>query len=296
MPITMYILILIVVVNAFFALLFIKDIFQRKNEFKKEKGNSLLLSMTSPIIFFFSSFGISDFAISTILYRKLKLVSDRNLPGTLNTQCVLPVAVMALAFISVIEVDATTLITCIVAQVIGAYFGPRYVVKLPTHVIRLFIGVGLILATGLIVASKMHLIPSGGSAIGLTGDKLAIAAVLLCLFGALNNIGIGSYAPTMITVFALGMNPAAAFPIMMGACTLSVSIGSMQFIKYGQYSQKITLFTSTFGVIGVLLGVYFVKELNIAMLQWLVAGILLLSGIQMLLEELKKQKREEALC
>lgn len=296
MPVTLNILMLIIIVNAIFAVLFIKDIFQRSHEFKKEKGHSLLLSITSPIIFFFSSFGISDFAISTILYRRLNLVSDRNLPGTLNTQCVLPVAVMALAFISVIEVDAITLITCIAAQVIGAYFGPRHVVKLPTNIIRLFIGTGLILATALIVASKLHFIPSGGSAIGLTGSKLAIAAILLCLFGALNNIGIGSYAPTMITIFALGMNPAAAFPIMMGACTLSVSIGSMQFIKYGQYSQKITLFTSTFGVAGVLLGVYFVKELNIAMLQWLIASILLLSGIQMLLQEFKKSKHEEVLC
>ncbi|MFZ3066778.1 MAG: hypothetical protein ACYC0J_07600 [Gammaproteobacteria bacterium] len=95
-PITLYILMLIIIVNAMFAALFIKDIFQRPNEFKKEKGHSLLLSITSPIIFLFSSFGVSDFAISTILYRQLNLVSDRNLPGTLNTQCVLPVAVMAL--------------------------------------------------------------------------------------------------------------------------------------------------------------------------------------------------------
>ncbi|WZU00935.1 hypothetical protein MGH68_15810 [Erysipelothrix sp. D19-032] len=57
-----------------------------------------------------------------------------------------------------------------------------------------------------------------------------------------NNIGIGSYALTSATVYALGMSPLVAFPIMMGACTFSVPIGSMQFIKLDSYSRKITLF------------------------------------------------------
>lgn len=63
------------------------------------------------------------------------------------------------------------------------------------------------------------MIPSGGTATELTGAKLIIAAILLFIYGALNNIGIGSYALTMATVYALGLNPAVSFPIMMGACT-----------------------------------------------------------------------------
>src|ERR1700678_809563 len=102
--------------------------------------------------------------------------------------------------------------------------------------------------------------------------------VLRLIFGALNNIGIGSYAPTMVTIYALGMNPVVAFPIMMGACTFSVPIGSMQFIKYGQYNRKITLFAAIFGVLGVLSGVYLVKRLDVSMLQWVIAAILLYSG------------------
>ena len=52
----------------------------------------------------------------------------------------------------------------------------------------------------------------------------------------------------MVTVYMLGLNPVAAFPIMMGACTFSVPVGSVQFIKLDDYSRKITLFTATFGV------------------------------------------------
>ena len=281
------ILILIVIVNLSFLISFVIDLFKNKKEISKEPGNNIVLAITSFIIFLLSTFGISDFAISTVLYRKLKWVSDKKLPGTLNTQCVIPVAVMALSYISVIKVSIVTLAVCIVAQVIGAFIGPRFVVKLPEKTIRIFIGIGLIIASLLILAGKFNLIPSGGTATDLTGAKLIIAAILLFIYGALNNIGIGSYALTMATVYALGLNPAVSFPIMMGACTFSVPVGSMQFIRFGQYSRKITLFTSTFGIIGVLIAVYFVKSLNVSMLQWLIVIVLLYSSISMLYSELK---------
>ena len=284
------VLILIVIINGVFAFKFVKDILNNKKEMKQEPGSNIFLSISSAIIFFLSTFGISDFAISTILYRKKNLVSDKKLPGTLNTQCVIPVAVMALAYISVIKVDPITLIVCIVAQIIGAYIGPRFVVKLEPKVIRKFISIGLLVATAFILAGKFNLVPSGGTATGLSGIKLAVAAICLFVYGALNNIGIGSYSLTMATIYALGMNPAVAFPIMMGACTFSVPIGSMEFIKYGEYGRKITAFTSTFGVIGVLVAVYLVKSLNVSMLQWVIAAILLYSGLSMLMNEIKAGK------
>lgn len=293
MTITMLVLVLIVVVNSIFLIKFLLDLVKNGGELKKEPGNNFLLAIFLPIIFFFSSFGISDFAISTILYRKMKLLTDRILPGTLNTQCVIPVAAMALAFISVIEVDIGTLSVCIISQVVGAYFGPQFVVKLSLKSIRIFIGVGLLSTTIFILLSKFNLIPLGGTAIALSHTKLAIAALSLFIFGALNNIGIGSYAPTMVTIYMLGMNPAVVFPIVMGACTFSMPIGSMEFIKHGQYSRKITLFASTFGVLGVLIGVYFVNKMDVLMLQWVVAAILLYSGTSMLINELKTKKAKQ---
>ncbi|SHJ19922.1 Sulfite exporter TauE/SafE [Clostridium amylolyticum] len=288
------VLVLIVIINGMFGFKFIQDILKNKEEMKQEPGSNIFLAISSSIIFFFSTFGISDFAISTILYRKKKLVSDKKLPGTLNTQCVIPVAVMALAYISVIKVDPVTLIVCIVSQIIGAYIGPRFVVKLEPKIIRKFISMGLLIATAFILAGKFNLVPSGGTATGLSGAKLVIAAISLFVYGALNNIGIGSYSLTMATIYALGMNPAVAFPIMMGACTFSVPIGSMEFIKYGEYGRKITAFTSTFGVIGVLVAVYLVKSLNVSMLQWVIAAILLYSGLSMIIGDIKAKKAEVA--
>lgn len=280
----------IVLINGYFLFTFIKDLLLHKEEMKAEKANGKILPFTSFIMFFLSTFGISDFAIGSVLYPKLGWTSMKKLPGTLNTQCVIPVATMALSYITSIDVGIKTLLVCIVSQVIGAYVGPRFVVKLPERTIKLFVGVGLIVAAGLIFAGQMNWIKSNGTATELYGGKLILAAALLFLFGALNNIGIGSYSLTMVTVYMLGLNPAAAFPIMMGACTFSVPVGSVQFVKFGEYSRKITLYTATFGVLGVLAAVFLVKNLNVTMLKWLVIVVLIYSAYSMLSSLMKAEK------
>ncbi len=282
-------LLLIVLVNGYFAFVFIRDVLKHKEEVKKEPAKSGWLALSSFLMFFLSTFGISDFAIGTVLYSKAKWVSMKKLPGTLNTECVIPVAVMALSYITGITVGIKTLVVCIVCQVIGAYLGPRFVVKLPEKTIKIFVGWGLIIASLLIVAGQLNWIPSNGTATELSGFKLVLAGVLLFVYGALNNIGIGSYALTMVTVYLLGLNPVAAFPIMMGACTFSVPVGSVQFIKLDDYSRKITLFTATFGVLGVLIAVFLVKSLNTYLLKWLVVIVLLYSAYTML-----QRPKEEA--
>lgn len=275
-------LVFIVLVNSYFALVLVRDLMAHKKEIVAKEPNSIVLAFSSAVIFFLSTVGISDFAISTSLYPKLKWTSVKKLPGTLNTQCTIPVAVMALTYITNIEVSVTTLIVCIISQMIGSYFGAKFAVKLPAEKLRISIGVGMIIAALIIFGGKFGWLPGGGEATELTGIKLVVAAIALAIFGALNNIGIGSYALTMITVYLLGLNPAVAFPIMMGAATFSVPIGSVQFVKSGEYSRKITLFTSTFGVLGVLCAVFIVTSLNTALLQWLVAFILLYSAYGML--------------
>lgn len=281
---------LIILVNAYFIIYFVVDILKNKDSFKNDPADMKFLPFTSMLIFFLSTFGISDFAIGTVVYPKLNWVSIKKLPGTLNAECVVPVAVMALSYITSIDVGIKTLTVCIICQVIGAYIGPQFVVKLPDKTIKIFVGIGLLIASVLIFAGQMNWIPSNGTATELYGGKLLLAGILLFIYGALNNIGIGSYALTMVTVYLMGLNPIAAFPIMMGACTFSVPIGSVQFIKFGEYSRKITLFTSTFGVLGVLIAVFLVKSLNTYMLKWLVIIVLLYSAYSMLGSQLKKKE------
>ncbi|MGY4105707.1 hypothetical protein ACWOA0_08845 [Ignavigranum ruoffiae] len=285
------ILTLIVIVNGLFVYSFIKDLKLHWSELKDEPGNPITMFISQFIIYFLSTFGISDFAIGAALYPKMKWVNAKRLPGTLNTACVIPVATMALAYITSIEVALPTLIVAIVAQVIGAYISPKFVVKLPARTIKYLVSIGLFVAAAVILAGKFGWMPAGGTATGLTGWKLVVLGIGSFIFGAFNNMGIGSYALTMATVFALGLDPRIAFPIMMGACTFSVPVGSMQFIKLDAYSRKITLFSATAGVIGVLIAVFIVKSLDVSILQWVVVAVILYSALS-LLSSLRQSEEE----
>lgn len=279
----------IVIICGYFLVLFVKDLVNHKESLSQEPGNPISMAVSQFIIYFFSTFGVSDFAIGASLYPKMKWVTSKNLPGTLNTACVIPVAAMALAYMTSIKVSIVTLLVAILCQVLGAYLTPKYVVKLPIKIIKLTVTAGLIVAALLILAGKLSLFPVGGTETGLTGVKLITLGVLSFIFGAFNNIGIGSYALTMATVYALGLSPDVAFPIMMGACAISVPVGSIQFIKLDSYSRKITLFSAIFGVLGVLVAVFVVKNLDVSQLLWVVILVIIYSAVSMI----RSMKTEE---
>lgn len=95
----------------------------------------------------------------------------------------------------------------------------------------------------------MNWIPSNGTASELYGGKLILAGFLLFVYGALNNIGIGSYALTMVTVYLLGLNPVAAFPIMMGLVPSQYRSAVFNSLNLMNTAEK-SHFYSTFGVLG----------------------------------------------
>ena len=69
------ILILVVLVNGLFAIRFVLDVLQHKEELKEEPGNPVAMAIVSFFMFFLSTFGISDFAIGSSLYPKAKEVA-----------------------------------------------------------------------------------------------------------------------------------------------------------------------------------------------------------------------------
>lgn len=285
---------LLVLVNGTFAVKLVQDMATHRTEIFKEPGNNIAMSIYSFFLFLASTLGISDFAISMAVYPKTHWVSAKKMPGTLNIQCTIPAAVMALAFVHSIKLDVITLVVPIVCQVLGSYLSPKYVVKLPAKTIKRVMAFGLFLAAAFILAGKFGLMPSGGTATGLRGWKLVVLGVTNFIWGALNNIGIGSYSTTMATVYALGLNPVAAFPIMMGSSGFSVPVGSMQFIKLDAYARKISLFSSIFGVLGVLVAVFVVKSLDIATIQWVVVVVIIYSAISMLHDSFKTTETQTA--
>lgn len=250
------------------------DLYRHWDTVRHSSAPTIGVALSGMLIFFLSTLGVSDFAVSTAIYTPTKWVSVKRLPGTLNVQGVVPFVLMAVGFIGVVKVDPVTLLALVAAQVVGAVLSPRFVVKLPERTIKRWIACGLIIAGLFILAGRLHLIAGNGTALRLSGLSLIVGCGLQVLYGALNNIGIGSYALTTATIYALGLNPLVAFPIMMSGSALSVAAGSSLFVYYGDYDRKVASIASLFGVVGVLVGLMVFAHFNVAIVSWLVIGVL----------------------
>ena len=227
---------------------------------------------------FLDTLGVGSFAVKTACYKQFRLIDDRVLPGTLNGQCVLPTVTQALIFIGVVNVDPVTLISMMAAAAAaaaGAAWGARYVASFDRQTIRLVMAVSLLVVAGLIFAGLLGLFPLGGEAMGLSGYKLGIALAGNFLFGALMNVGIGLFAPCMTLVYLLGMNPLVAFPIMMGSTAVLSVFSAGTFIRKGAFDARAVLAVAIFGPIGVVLAAMLVKSMEMEMLKWLVAFIVI---------------------
>ncbi len=231
---------------------------------------------------FFDTLGIGSFATTTALFKLLKLVPDELIPGTLNVGHTLPSVAQAFIYIAIIDVDVVTLALMIAASVIGAWFGAGVVSRWPRRPIRLGMGIALTIASALFVMKNLNLLPAGGDTLALSGPQLWLAVGINLILGALMTLGIGLYAPCMITVALLGMNPAAAFPIMMGSCAFLMPVGAVRFIDSGRYQLKAALGLTLGGVPAVLLAAFIVKSLPLETVRWLVAVVVFYTAIVML--------------
>ncbi|MFI5105829.1 MAG: TSUP family transporter, partial [Terriglobales bacterium] len=102
--------------------------------------------------------------------------------------------------------------------------------------------------------------------------------------------GIGLYAPCMITIALLGMNPIAAFPIMMGSCAFLMPVGAVRFIASGRYQLKAALGLTLGGVPAVLLAAFIVKSLPLQTVRWLVAVVVFYTAIAMLYSAFREDR------
>ncbi|CAJ1788279.1 MULTISPECIES: sulfite exporter TauE/SafE family protein [Aeromonas] len=224
---------------------------------------------------FLDTLGVGSFAVKTACYKQFKLIDDRVLPGTLNGQCVLPTVTQSLIFVGAVAVEPLTLISMMMAAAAGAAWGARHVASFDRQTIRLVMAISLLVVAGLIFAGLLGLFPVGGDAMGLSGYKLAIALLGNFIFGVLMNVGIGLFAPCMTLVYLLGMNPLAAFPIMMGSTAVLSVFSAGTFIRKGAFDAKAVLAVAIFGPIGVVLAAMLVKSMDMEMLKWLVAFIVI---------------------
>jgi uncharacterized membrane protein YfcA len=231
---------------------------------------------------FFDTLGIGSFAPTTAVFKMLALVPDEKIPGTLNVGHTLPTIAQAFIFIAIVEVDVTTLVLMIAAAVLGSWVGAGVVAGWPRRNIQIGMGLALLVAATLFLMQIFHVAPAGGDTLGLGGTTLAFGLVANFVLGALMEVGVGLYGPCLILVSLLGMNPQAAFPIMMGSCAFLMPIGSLKFIRHERYSLRSTLGLGIGGLPAVLIAAFIVKSLPLTTLRWLVVVVVLYAAVSML--------------
>lgn len=231
---------------------------------------------------FFDTLGVSSFASTTAAFKLFGRVDDERIPGTLNVGHALPTIAQALIFIAIVTVEPVTLVGMIAAAVAGAWAGVGFVARLPRRAIQISMGIALLCAAALFLVTLLGLMPGGGVAAGLHGAKLGLAIGASFILGALMMIGVGLYAPCLILVSLLGMNPLVAFPIMMGSCAFLMPVGGVRFVASGRYSLRAALGLAIGGIPAVLIAAYLVQSLPLDWLRWLVIFVATYAAISML--------------
>lgn len=290
---TKIVLMILGILVAIFAVFFIKDFIKSSREGTLGEGSFVTAGVSGFVVNFFDTLGIGAFAPLTALLKGFKITRDKLIPGTLNVACTIPVAVEAFIFIDSIEVEPITLISMIAAASLGAILGAGFVSKLDEKKIQITMAVALLIVAVIMLISQLGLMPLGGNEVGLSGAKLVIAIVGNFILGTLMTVGIGLYAPCMALVYALGLSPKIAFPIMMGSCAFLMPSASIKFVKEKSYDTKASMAVTIFGVIGVFIAAYLVKELPLEVLKWLVILVVLYTSLSMF-KSLKSKRAGEA--
>lgn len=275
----------LLVITAAYILFWVRTVQRRRAPSADRAGGAspgLLHLAIGFVTNFFDTLGIGSFATTTTMYRLRRLVPDEQIPGTLNVGHSLPTVVQALIYITIVQVEFQTLLLLIIAAVGGSWIGAAIVAGLPRARIQRGMGVALLVAAVLMVMTALNWLPVGGDALALTGGKLILATGINFVLGALMTLGIGAYAPIMIMVSLLGMNPTAAFPIMMGSCAFLMPTASIQFIRKEKYHRRAAVGLGLGGMPAVVIAALIVRSLPLTYVRWLVVIVVVYAATTLL--------------
>lgn len=257
----------------------------RKTWADDDPGGKQHISFHAVVAFvctFFDTLGIGNFAPTAAAFKLRGSVSDEKIPGTLNVGYTIPTIAQAFIYIAIVQVDFETLTLMIAAAVLGAWLGAGFVAHWSRRTIQLGMGGALLAAAALMLAKQFDIGPAGGEALTLAGPQLGLGLAANCLLGALMALGVGLYGPCLIVVSLLGMDPRAAFPIMMGSCAFLMPVSGLRFIREKSYSVRTSLVMSLCGLPAVLIAAYLVKEMSLDYVRWLVVVAVIYAAAMML--------------
>lgn len=248
------------------------------------------------IVSFFDTLGLGSFAPSTAWMKFRSLVPDRLIPPTLVVGLTPPVIVQSVIFLILlgVKVDPVLLFGSAIAVLLGGLVGAPLVARARVWIVQLVVAIGLLLAAFAYAMTNLHLFPGGGTAAGLPLVLTIIAIAASFGFGILLNFGVGNYAPTLVILSLMGMDPRLCFPIMAsGAALMGVGAG-IRHIQFGQIDLKVILGLAIGGIPAVLVAALIVKSMPLDLLRWLVLVVVLYAAAVMLRSALAGRREDRA--
>jgi uncharacterized membrane protein YfcA len=245
---------------------------------------------------FFDTLGIGSFATTTAVFKLRNMVPVKEIPGTLNVGHTLSTLAQAYIYTQIVKVDSLTLLLMILGAMAGSWLAAGVVVHWPRRRIQIGMGVALLGAAVLMLIGQLNAGPGGGDAFALTGLRLALGVAGNFVFGALMMLGIGLYAPCMILISLLGMNPTAAYPIMMGSCAFLMPFSSVRFIRARTYNVRASIGIAIGGLPAAIIAAKLVESLPLYAVKWLVVVVVVYTALNMLLTARQEERVPEIIA
>jgi len=224
------------------------------------------------VVSFFDTLGIGSFAPTTAWLKFRRLVPDRLIPPTMLVGLTPPAMTESIIFLILlgVKVDPVLLFGCAIAVLLGGLVGAPLVAQAKVWIVQLVVAIGLILAAIAYAMTNLHLFPGGGTAAALPLGLTIAAIVANFGFGILLNFGVGNYAPTLVTLSLMGMDPRLIFPIMAAGAAVMGAGACVRHIQMGRMDLKVVVGLAIGGVPAVLVAAFIVKTMPLELLRWLV--------------------------
>src|SRR5437868_9245873 len=248
------------------------------------------------VVSFFDTLGIGCFAPSTAWLKFRHLVPDRLIPPTILVGLTITAVVESIIFLIQlgVKVDPVLLVGCILACTTGGLLGAGLVHRTRVWIVQLVVAMGLLLAAIAYGMTNLNLFPGGGTASSLPIVLTVIAIAANFIIGVLLNYGVGNYAPTLVMLSLMGMDPRLCFPVMAGAAGLMGATAGIRHINTGRIDLGVVLGLTIGGIPAVLVAAYIVVTMPIQPLRWMVLAVVLYAAAIMFQSAMRGRREHHA--
>jgi uncharacterized membrane protein YfcA len=248
------------------------------------------------VVNFFDTLGIGSFAPTAAWLKFRRLVPDRLIPPTMVVGLTPPAIAESIIFLILLGVfvDPVLLFGCATATMVGGLVGAPLVARARVWIVQAIVAIGLVLAAAAYAMTNLHLFPGGGTATGLPPGLTAVAIIVSFACGILANFGVGNYAPTLVMLSLMGMDPRLCFPIMAAGGSLMGAGASVRHFAIGEVDLRIVLGLAIGGIPAVLVAAFLVKSMPLEFLRWMVFAVVVYTAAVMFRASLAGRREERA--